>query len=99
MHHRLAGTPPSSCMQYQQAHTVLVSNVYVSPFLLHLSPPTPVFFDDEHRNAEVGKLGVHFEEVGHQGTDLATFERAIRTWRAKQKARQGSDDAGRELVE
>ncbi|PWN34054.1 magnesium-dependent phosphatase-1, partial [Meira miltonrushii] len=43
-----------------------------------------IFFDDEHRNAEVStKLGVHFELVGHQGTDLATFENAIRQWRAK----------------
>lgn len=58
-----------------------------------------VFFDDEHRNAEVGKLGVHFELVGHQGTDLATFERAIRQWRAKRKARQGNMDAGKELLE
>ncbi|KAN0063106.1 hypothetical protein ACQY0O_004269 [Thecaphora frezii] len=47
-----------------------------------------VFFDDEHRNAEVStKLGVHFVEVGHQGTDLATFERGIREWRAKKLSR------------
>lgn len=59
-----------------------------------------VFFDDEHRNAEVStKLGVHFELVGNQGTDLATFENAIRQWRAKKKARQGDSDAGRELLE
>ncbi|MCO5566005.1 hypothetical protein L7F22_019680 [Adiantum nelumboides] len=59
-----------------------------------------IFFDDEYRNAEVSsKLGVHFELVGHQGTDLATFENAIRQWRAKKKARQGDSDAGKELLE
>ncbi|UZJ55280.1 hypothetical protein CBS101457_004600 [Exobasidium rhododendri] len=57
-----------------------------------------LFFDDEHRNAEVGKLGVHFQLVGHQGTDLATFERGIREWRAKKKAREGSLDAGSDLI-
>ncbi|KAJ9476861.1 putative magnesium-dependent phosphatase [Pseudozyma hubeiensis] len=47
-----------------------------------------VFFDDEYRNAEVGsKLGVHFVEVGHQGTDLGLVEKAIREWRAKKAAR------------
>lgn len=47
-----------------------------------------IFFDDEYRNSEVGtKLGVHFVEVGHQGTDVGTFERALREWRAKKAAR------------
>ncbi|TKY90552.1 hypothetical protein EX895_000550 [Sporisorium graminicola] len=47
-----------------------------------------IFFDDEYRNAEVGsKLGVHFVEVGHQGTDLGLVEKAIREWRAKKAAR------------
>ncbi|EST09939.1 Magnesium-dependent phosphatase-1, eukaryotic/arcaheal type [Kalmanozyma brasiliensis GHG001] len=47
-----------------------------------------VFFDDEYRNAEVGsKLGVHFVEVGHQGTDVALVEKAVREWRAKKAAR------------
>lgn len=59
-----------------------------------------IFFDDEFRNAEVStKLGVHFELVGHQGTDLATFESAIRQWRAKKKIRQGDLNAGKELLE
>lgn len=44
-----------------------------------------VFFDDEYRNSEVRKLGVHFEEVGAAGTDLATFERAIQKWRTQQQ--------------
>lgn len=58
-----------------------------------------IFFDDEHRNAEVGhKLGVYFELVGSQGTDLAAFERAVKQWRARQKARNGSMDAGEELT-
>ena len=54
-----------------------------------------VFFDDEHRNAEVGsKLGVHFVEVGHQGLDLASWTKGIAEWRAKKSARQGhSEDA------
>ncbi|SPC65377.1 related to magnesium-dependent acid phosphatase [Ustilago sp. UG-2017b] len=47
-----------------------------------------VFFDDEYRNAEVGtKLGVHFVEVGHSGTDLGLVEKALREWRAKKAAR------------
>ncbi|CDR99751.1 related to magnesium-dependent acid phosphatase [Sporisorium scitamineum] len=47
-----------------------------------------IFFDDEYRNSEVGsKLGVHFVEVGHQGTDLGLVEKAIREWRAKKAAR------------
>lgn len=47
-----------------------------------------IFFDDEYRNAEVGsKLGVHFVEVGHAGTDLGLVEKAIREWRAKKAAR------------
>lgn len=51
-----------------------------------------IFFDDEYRNSEVGtKLGVHFVEVGHQGTDLGTFERALREWRAKKAARAKQD--------
>ncbi|EPQ28780.1 uncharacterized protein PFL1_03583 [Pseudozyma flocculosa PF-1] len=53
-----------------------------------------LFFDDESRNAEVGtKLGVHFVEVGHQGLDLATFERGVREWRAKKlvRAKQRGD--------
>ncbi len=50
-----------------------------------------LFFDDEHRNAEVGKLGVHFVLVGHSGTDLGTFEKGIREWRAKHQARAQSD--------
>lgn len=50
-----------------------------------------IFFDDEHRNAEVGgKLGVHFVEVGHEGTDLGTFARGIAEWRARKAAREGS---------
>lgn len=57
-----------------------------------------LFFDDEHRNAEVGKLGVHFQLVGHQGTDLATFERGVKEWRAKRKAREESLHAGDELL-
>lgn len=51
-----------------------------------------VFFDDEYRNSEVGtKLGVHFVEIGHQGLDYGTFEKGIREWRAKMKAREGKD--------
>ena len=46
-----------------------------------------LFFDDEYRNAEVGKLGVHFVEVGHQGTDVGLVEKAVREWRAKKAAR------------
>lgn len=47
-----------------------------------------IFFDDEYRNSEVGnKLGVHFVEVGHSGTDLGTFEKGLREWRAKKAAR------------
>ncbi|SJX60361.1 related to magnesium-dependent acid phosphatase [Sporisorium reilianum f. sp. reilianum] len=46
-----------------------------------------LFFDDEYRNAEVGKLGVHFVEVGHQGTDLGLVDKAMREWRAKKAAR------------
>ena len=47
-----------------------------------------IFFDDEYRNSEVGtKLGVHFVEVGHAGTDLGLFEKALREWRAKKAAR------------
>ncbi|SNX81637.1 related to magnesium-dependent acid phosphatase [Melanopsichium pennsylvanicum] len=47
-----------------------------------------LFFDDEHRNAEVGtKLGVHFVQVGHSGTDLGLVEKAFREWRAKKAAR------------
>ncbi|CAO1615898.1 unnamed protein product [Sympodiomycopsis kandeliae] len=49
-----------------------------------------IFFDDEHRNSEVGnKLGVHFVEVGHQGLDLGTWTRGIAEWRARQSARKG----------
>lgn len=47
-----------------------------------------IFFDDEYRNAEVGnKLGVHFVEVGHQGTDLGLVEKAMREWREKKASR------------
>lgn len=56
-----------------------------------------IFFS-RHRNAEVGKLGVHFQLVGNQGTDLATFERGVKEWRAKKKARDGSLNAGDELL-
>lgn len=49
-----------------------------------------IFFDDEHRNSEVGhKLGVHFVEVGHQGLDLASWTRGIAEWRAKKSVREG----------
>ncbi|SPO19986.1 related to magnesium-dependent acid phosphatase [Ustilago trichophora] len=47
-----------------------------------------LFFDDEYRNSEVGsKLGVHFVEVGHAGTDLGLVEKAFREWRAKKAVR------------
>lgn len=47
-----------------------------------------LFFDDEYRNSEVGsKLGVHFVEVGHAGTDLGLVEKALREWRAKKAVR------------
>ncbi|WFD46638.1 protein-tyrosine-phosphatase [Malassezia furfur] len=43
-----------------------------------------IFFDDEHRNAEVErKLGVHFVLVGNQGLDRANFDRGIAEWRKK----------------
>lgn len=52
-----------------------------------------IFFDDEHRNAEVGtKLGVHFVEVGHQGVDLGAWTRGIAEWRAKKSVREGRGD-------
>ncbi|KAL9939730.1 hypothetical protein V8E36_001547 [Tilletia maclaganii] len=58
-----------------------------------------VFYDDEYRNAEVGRqLGVHFVEVGHSGTDVATFVRGIKEWQAKVKARRGDTDAGSALL-
>lgn len=51
-----------------------------------------IFFDDEYRNAEVGRhLGVHFVEVGHQGTDLGLVEKAVREWRAKKAAREKAE--------
>lgn len=50
-----------------------------------------LLFDDEMRNAEVGKLGVHFVEVGHQGLDVGTFMSGIAEWRAKMAARNGKD--------
>lgn len=47
-----------------------------------------LFFDDEYRNSEVGtKLGVHFVEVGHAGTDFGLVEKALREWRAKKAVR------------
>ncbi len=53
-----------------------------------------IFFDDEYRNAEVAsKLGVHFVEVGHQGTDVGLVEKAVREWRAKKAARAKSEPA------
>ena len=56
-----------------------------------------VFFDDEHRNAEVERrLGVHFVElcpgvcgtckVGLQGLDRSTYERGMAAWRKKRGA-------------
>lgn len=40
-----------------------------------------LFFDDEHRNAEVHtKLGVKFVHVGPQGLNRATFNRGIQEW-------------------
>ncbi|KAL4400992.1 acid phosphatase [Malassezia pachydermatis] len=45
-----------------------------------------LFFDDEHRNAEVqSKLGVHFVEVGTQGLDRATFQRGLEAWQKKRR--------------
>lgn len=46
-----------------------------------------IFFDDEHRNSEVGRLSVLFVLVTHSGTDLGTFEEGIREWRLRQEAR------------
>ncbi len=52
-----------------------------------------IFFDDEYRNAEVGnKLGVHFVEVGHQGTDLGLVDKAF-----ARVARQGGVEDKAEL--
>ena len=49
-----------------------------------------VFFDDEHRNAEVGtKLGVDFVLVEHNGTDIGTFTRGLLQWQAVRKQRKG----------
>ena len=50
-----------------------------------------VFFDDEHRNAEVERrLGVHFVEVGLQGLDRSTYERGMA---ARRKKRGAADKA------
>ncbi|KAK0521384.1 hypothetical protein OC834_006688 [Tilletia horrida] len=58
-----------------------------------------IFFDDEFRNAEVSReLGVHFVEVGHSGTDLATFVRGVKEWQAKRRAREGDPNAGSALL-
>ncbi|SHO77697.1 Similar to S.cerevisiae protein YER134C (Magnesium-dependent acid phosphatase) [Malassezia sympodialis ATCC 42132] len=41
-----------------------------------------LFFDDEHRNAEVQKkLGVRFVQVGHRGLTRTTFEQGLQSWR------------------
>ncbi|KDN52736.1 magnesium-dependent phosphatase-1 [Tilletiaria anomala UBC 951] len=53
-----------------------------------------IFFDDEHRNSEVGKLGVLFVLVGHPGLDLGTFEKGIREWRQLRQARAEEGHAG-----
>ncbi|CAD6972880.1 unnamed protein product, partial [Tilletia controversa] len=58
-----------------------------------------IFFDDEHRNAEVSReLGVHFVQVGNPGTDVGTVIRGVREFQARRKARQGDLDAGAALV-
>ncbi|KAE8250151.1 hypothetical protein A4X13_0g4927 [Tilletia indica] len=58
-----------------------------------------IFYDDEHRNAEVSReLGVHFVEVGNPGTDAGTFIRGVKEWQARSKARQGDPDAGAALL-
>lgn len=54
-----------------------------------------IFFDDEHRNGEVGKLGVLFVEVGSQGLDLGTFTKGVAEWRARRSAR-GEDEGRKE---
>ncbi|SPO20900.1 related to magnesium-dependent acid phosphatase [Ustilago trichophora] len=51
-----------------------------------------LFFDDEFRNSEVAtKLGVHFVQVGHAGTDLGLVEKALREWRAKKAVRSKAE--------
>ncbi|KAF9448416.1 magnesium-dependent phosphatase-1 [Macrolepiota fuliginosa MF-IS2] len=51
-----------------------------------------LFFDDEHRNKEVGKLGVTFQIISSSGLTNRSFEQGLSTWAKRNPEEEAAEE-------